>query len=167
MEIEIREASEKDAGQIREICSYYVLHGTPSYKITPTVEETEQKISEVKSKGHPFLVAESKENGQILGYTNANTWISEQTCYNKTVTGSIYIRNGFGGSGIGFRLMAERDRKLKEAGIRTVLGRIPLPNEGSIKLHRKLGYKHVGTIADAGYKFDKWVNVEYWQRMLQ
>jgi len=42
-----------------------------------------------------------------------------------------------------------------------------LPNEGSQKLHEKLGFEKVGEFKDAGMKFDKWHNVGFWQKILE
>lgn len=163
MNATIREAAESDAGQILDIYSYYVLHEIATFvEVPPTIEEMAEKIAAVKSKGFPFLVAESGIDGRILGYAYASNWI-QRSAYKRTAEGSVYVRNGCGGNGIGFKLTAERDKRLREDGFRTVLGGIALPNEASVKLHEKLGYKQVGTLHDVGLKFGKWIDVGYWQ----
>ncbi len=53
--------------------------------------------------------------------------------------------------------------KLKDLGIRNVLGVIALPNEASIGLHESLGFRKVGEFSQVGYKFDRWLSVGYWQ----
>ena len=48
----------------------------------------------------------------------------------------------------------------------SVIGGISLPNEASVRLHEKLGFKKIGQFDEVGYKFDRWIDVGYWQLLL-
>jgi phosphinothricin acetyltransferase len=48
-------------------------------------------------------------------------------------------------------------------GNHTVLSRITQGNEQSIHLHEKLGYRHVGTMKEVGFKFGKFLDVHMMQ----
>mgnify|MGYP001814552651 FL=1 len=56
--------------------------------------------------------------------------------------------------------------RLRTQGMHLVVAGISLPNEASIRLHRKLGFKEAGRWLQAGYKFDRWVDLSYWQLLL-
>ena len=55
---------------------------------------------------------------------------------------------------------------LKKKEIHAVFGGIALPNEKSEKLHEKFGYRKVAHLYEVGYKFDKWIDVGYWELIL-
>ena len=55
---------------------------------------------------------------------------------------------------------------LKRQNFHIVLGVLTLPNEASIKLHKKLGFKQVAHFKELGLKFNKWHDVGFWQLML-
>jgi len=56
--------------------------------------------------------------------------------------------------------------RLKSLGYHVVIGGITLPNPASVALHEKFGMTKVGEFNEVGYKFEKWVNVGYWQGIL-
>jgi len=47
------------------------------------------------------------------------------------------------------------------------LGGIALPNKESQHLHEKFGFKKVAHFTEVGYKFNKWINVGYWELLLK
>jgi phosphinothricin acetyltransferase len=55
---------------------------------------------------------------------------------------------------------------LRAAGLRTVIAGIAQPNERSVALHERLGFRKVAHFADVGYKFGRWIDVGYWQLSL-
>jgi phosphinothricin acetyltransferase len=46
------------------------------------------------------------------------------------------------------------------------IGGISLPNESSVHLHEKLGFRKVGHFSEVGYKLERWIDVGYWQLTL-
>jgi len=41
-----------------------------------------------------------------------------------------------------------------------------LPNKISVSFHEKLGFKKVGQLEQVGFKFKEWIDVGYWQYVL-
>lgn len=70
------------------------------------------------------------------------------------------------GKGIGLQLYGQLIRLLQAAGLHVAVGAISLPNDSSVALHEKLGYKRAGCLREVGWKFDRWVDVGYWRLML-
>ena len=57
--------------------------------------------------------------------------------------------------------------RCEDAGARQMLAVIgDSANAGSIGVHRRLGFEHVGTMKSAGWKFDRWLDVVVMQRAL-
>ena len=55
-------------------------------------------------------------------------------------------------------------KRVQAAGIHAAFAGIALPNEASVKLHEKYGFKHAGTLAEVGYKFDRFIDVAWFQK---
>ena len=79
---------------------------------------------------------------------------------------TVYVAPGHAGRGIGSRLYGELFPILKTRGIHAVIGGIALPNEASVALHEKFGMRKVAHFEEVGFKFDRWIDVGYWQRTL-
>ena len=105
------------------------------------------------------------EEGEIRGYMYANKWKS-RSAYRYSAELSVYVRHGHQGRGLGKMLMDRFLHELKSCGYPTVIGGIVLPNERSIRLHESFGFKKVAHFSEVGFKFGKWLDVGYWQRIL-
>lgn len=159
--MEIREVKDTDSAQIVEIYNYYVESTSISFEEEPiSVEVMQQRIEDVLSLGLPWLVAEV--DGQVLGYAYANRW-KPRSAYRFTVEPSIYVKQGITSTGIGSTLYSHLLDNLKEKQIKNVIGVITLPNESSIRLHERLGFKKVGEFPNIGLKFGEKKSVGYWQ----
>ncbi|MEM6525201.1 MAG: arsinothricin resistance N-acetyltransferase ArsN1 family B [Bacteroidota bacterium] len=159
----IRSATLKDAIPITEIYNYYILNSVATFEeIEVTAADMGRRIQEVTSK-LPWIVYE--EDSSILGYAYATKWKS-RSAYKNTVESTVYIKPGAHKKGIGMRLYQELMDKLKALKLHTVLAGITLPNEASVALHEKLGFIKVGQLKEVGFKFEKWVDVGYWELIL-
>jgi phosphinothricin acetyltransferase len=159
----IRNAKIEDAAAIAEIYNYYIENTIVTFdeKLVSKME-MEHKILTVSAK-YPFIVFE--ENDEILGYAYGGDW-KPRTAYKYTVESSIYLNPKITHRGIGSLLYTELLKRLIEINIHVVIGGISLPNEASIALHEKFGFKKVAEFNEVGYKFDKWINVGYWELQL-
>ena len=108
----------------------------------------------------PYLVSE--EDGEIIGYAYVSKF-RERPAYEHSVETSIYLKNGCGGQGLGTKLYSEL-LSYASSQYHAIIGGIALPNEASIKLHEKCGFKKVAHFAEVGRKFGKWIDVGFWQR---
>jgi len=156
----IREAINSDADAIAEIYNYYIVNTNITFELEPvSALEISDRISHYKTIG-PYLVYE--DNNTILGYAYVSKF-RERKAYDNSVESTIYLRNGVGGHGIGFKLYSTLLQQI-ESKYHVVIGVIALPNDASVKLHEKCGFKKVGHLTEVGYKFNKWIDVGYWQK---
>lgn len=155
----IREATFSDANTIADIYNYYVLNTVITFELDPiTPQEVMQRMEKYKEVG-PYLVCE--EDGMVIGYAYVSKF-RERPAYEYSVESSIYLKIGCGGKGLGTRLYSEL---LSQVSPRrhTIIGGIALPNEASVKLHEKCGFKKVAHFSEVGRKFGKWIDVGFWQ----
>lgn len=112
---------------------------------------------------HPWLVAERA--GEVLAYAKAGTW-RERAAYRHTTETGIYVADGARGGGIGRALYAALIPEIERAGFHTIVAGIAMPNEPSVKLHEQLGFRHVGTFREVGWKLERWHDVAWFERVL-
>ncbi len=150
----------KDIKSLLDIYNYYVLNTIVTFDIEPLSLETfTEKVNHINTE-YPFIVFE--ENGDILGYAYGSKW-RPKPAYKHTVESTVYVKHGEHGKQIGSKLYTELLSLLKKENYHVVLGGLTLPNEASVKLHEKFGFKQVAHFKEVGKKFDKWLDVGFWQ----
>jgi L-amino acid N-acyltransferase YncA len=161
----IRPSSEADLPAIAAIYGDAVLTGTGTFELeAPGEADMAHRRADVLAKGLPWLVAEV--DGQVLGYAYANHF-RPRLAYRFCLEDSIYLHREARGRGLGTLLLAELLARCEAAGARQMLAVIgDNANAGSIGVHRRLGFEHVGTMKSAGWKFDRWLDVVVMQRAL-
>lgn len=160
----IRPAQLSDAADIANIYNHYVRNSVATFETVPLAsEQITQRIDKTISADLPWLVAESA--GQLLGYAYAARW-RDRPAYRFSVETTIYLEPQCTQRGTGFRLYTALIDAIRQSSNHTAIGGIALPNEASVRLHEKLGFRKTGHLEQVGFKFDRWVDVGYWQLML-
>ena len=161
----IRDATAEDIPRIQQIYAHHVLSSTATFEETPpTIEEMSQRLRDVRERGLPWLVAEHE--GRILGYCYAAPY-RPRPAYRYTIEDSVYLADGESGKGIGRDLLTALIERCEHGPWRQMIAVIAgTQNQSSIALHRKLGFAHVGTQPETGYKFSQWIDVVFMQRAL-
>jgi L-amino acid N-acyltransferase YncA len=159
----IRPVRTADAAAICRIYNYYVLQTVVTFEeeaVAP--EEMAGRIEKVAAAGLPWLVLEDRA---LIGYAYATPW-KERSGYRFTVESSIYLEAAAGGKGHGSWLYGKLLAELRSRPLRTVIGGVALPNDASVRLHEKLGFRKVAHFERVGWKCGRWVDVGYWQLSL-
>ncbi len=158
----IRSATSGDAARIVDIYNHYIIHSHSTFEIDPIdVNEMISRIERVQNEFQlPWLVMEV--DNEIVGYAYATQWKARKA-YSKATETSIYLHKDQGGKGYGMPLYYELMNQLKKLGYHAIIGGMSLPNEASRALHEKLGFKKIGEFKEVGYKFDRWIDVGYWE----
>ena len=168
--IKIRIAGEKDAAALLEIYAPYVKQTAVSFEyVVPTIEEFQRRIKNTLEK-YPYFVAEC--DGEIVGYTYAAPF-KERAAYGWSVETTIYVKADKKHMKIGTKLYEALEESLKKQGIPNVNACIAytdtedeyLTND-SLHYHEKMGYKMVGEFHQCGYKFGRWYNMVWMEKMI-
>ena len=156
----IRPAKLDDAEQIVAIYNHYVKDTIVTFDTDlKSSFEFRNEMMEVIKKC-PYYVAEKE--GQILGYAMATDWKS-RCSYKYSVESSIYMDPSHKGKGIGYKLYFKLLKELKNTEIHAVIAGISLPNVVSVELHQKMGFEKIAHFKEVGYKFNRWIDVGYWE----
>ena len=159
----IRPARREDAVAIAAIYAPYVRDTVITFEIDPPVAaEIERRIAAC-SASHPWLVAE--RDGTVTGYAYASPYRA-RAAYAWVAEAGIYLDRAVLGGGIGTALYAALCDALAARGFVAVIGAMTLPNPASEALHRRCGFREVGTQPGIGFKHGRWHDVGFWQRDL-
>lgn len=163
MSVSIRLATEFDAGAVHAIYAPVVEKTAISFEMVPPSEDEVAGRLRATLTTHPWIVAE--DDGDVLGYAYGSPFRS-RAAYRWSSEVSVYIAETSHRTGLGRRLYAALFELLSEQGYRRAYAGITLPNEASVRLHESMGFDTVGVFREAGFKFDAWHDVGWWQRGL-
>lgn len=160
----IRAATTGDAEAIARIYNHYVAGTIITFEEQAvSIEEMAGRILEIGSASLPWLVAE--RDGRIVGYAYASKW-KGRCAYRFSAECTVYLDPDLVGMGYGTELYQRLFAALRVRGMHAVIGGVALPNPASVALHEKMGMRKVAHFREVGYKFDRWIDVGYWQATL-
>jgi len=156
----IRSATPADAADVASIYAWYVENTAITFEVDPVpAAEMARRIDAVLA-AHEWLVLE--RDSELVGYAYASRF-HERAAYVHATESTIYLRHGLGGRGLGAALYAELVRRTFARGYRHMIGAIALPNEPSVRLHERLGFRKAGHLVRIGHKLGRWIDVGSWQ----
>jgi phosphinothricin acetyltransferase len=129
----------------------------------PGTEEMSRRIAAITAASYPWLAAE--KDGQVKGYAYACRH-RERAAYRYSVDVSVYVAQDARNAGIASALYETLFAQLAQRGFHRAFAGIALPNQASIALHRRFGFEPVGIYKEVGRKFDRWLDVSWWQKAL-
>ena len=159
----IRPAVAGDAAACAAIYAPFVRDTWVSFETeVPDAAEMARRIAAI-SASHAWLVAEV--DGVIAGYAYGSAHHT-RAAYGTSCVVAIYVDPAFGRRGVGRSLYAQLLPILAERGFHAAFAGIALPNDGSIALHRAMGFAPVGVYREVGWKMGAWRDTSWWQRLL-
>lgn len=163
-EIVIREATAGDVAPISEIYNYYILNTAVTFEMCPvSAEEIQGRIAGILAGGGLYYVAEIA--GRVVGYYYVTKW-NGRCAYATTKEVTVYIDPAEYGKGIGTALYSHMIDQVRSKDIHALLAGICIPNDASVRLHEKFGFRQVSHMKQIGRKFDQWQDVGHWQLLL-
>jgi L-amino acid N-acyltransferase YncA len=161
----IRPAQPADIPAITRIYGHAVAHGTASFEYEPPSEaEMARRMEALLGKSFPYFAAEV--DGALAGYAYAGPYHA-RTGYRFTLETSIYIAPDMQRRGLGRALLAALIEAGEARGARQMIAVIgDSEHAASIALHAAHGFRYVGTLANVGFKFGRWLDSVLMQRPL-
>jgi L-amino acid N-acyltransferase YncA len=161
----IRDAAPGDFDAITRIYSHYVLNALATFEETPpSIDEMRARHAAIAGADLPYVVAEL--DGVVAGYAYASAYRA-RSAYRHTIEDSVYVADGFGARGIGLALLTALIERCERGPWRQMVAVIGNSgNAGSIALHARLGFEHVGVLRKVGFKHGRWVDTVLMQRAL-
>jgi phosphinothricin acetyltransferase len=153
------------ASQILGILNDAIVHSTALYDYRPRNLEMMAPWFEAKQKGNYPVIGAATDTGELAGFASYGVFRA-WPAYKYSVEHSVYVAASFRGQGLGKRLLEELISAARAQDYHVLIGGIDSENTISIRLHERLGFRHAGTIRHAGFKFGRWLDLAFYQLIL-
>ena len=153
------------SAQILEIFNHAILTSTALYEYKPRTSEFMTAWFENKKRGNFPVLGLAGDDGALIGFGSYGLF-RPFPGYKYTVEHSVYVSAKHRGRGAGKRLLQEIISQARAQNYHVLVGVIDAQNSVSINLHKTLGFEHAGTIRQAGFKFGRWLDVDFYQLTL-
>lgn len=160
----IRPAGDGDLPALLAITNHAILTSTALFDYEPrTPAEQAQWLDAKRAGDWPVFVAE--DEGKFLGFASFGPF-RRWPAYGRTVEHSVYVAEDAQRQGIGKQLLGAVVAEAARRKLHAMIGGIEASNAGSLALHAALGFKEVGRLPEVGWKFDRWLDLVFVQRIL-
>ena len=162
-DIIIRYGEAHDLASIVEIYNFYVTQTPVTFDVEPfEVEDRRDWFAQfAEATRHQIFVAEKA--GNILGYATSQP-LKPKQAYETSVETSIYLKQAAAGQGLGHKLYSKLLNALERADVHRAYGLLVVPNEASVALHLKHGFRPCSVFTEQGRKFGKYHDVQWFER---
>ena len=150
---------------ILNIFNEAILNSTALYDYKPRTLENMATWFDLKTKGNFPVIGLVTEAGELMGFSSYGIFRGFAG-YKYTVEHSVYVASKFRGQGVGKRLLHEVISVAQQQDYHVLIGVIDSANASSIALHKRFGFTHAGTIRQAGFKFNRWLDIDFYQLIL-
>jgi L-amino acid N-acyltransferase len=157
---------EQHAAVILEIMNDAIINSTALYDYTPRPPESMGPWFEAKRTANFPVLGAVDDEGALLGFASYGTF-RVRPAYKYTVEHSVYVARDRRGAGVGTALMQALISAASAQQLHVLVGGVDASNRASIALHERLGFFHAGTIQHAGFKFGRWLDLAFYQLVLQ
>lgn len=156
---------DQNAPAILAIFNDAIANSTALYEYQPRTMDTMRAWFDAKAKGNFPVLGLEDENGTLMGFASYGAFRAF-AAYKYTVEHSVYVDQRYRGRGVGRHLLGEIVDAAKAQHYHMMIGGIDAENAASIALHKSLGFTHCASIKQAGFKFGRWLDLEFYQLLL-
>ena len=157
---------EQHAAAILDILNDAIVHSTALYDYKPRQMQNMVTWFEAKQAGNFPVIGLEDTQGQLLAFGSYGPFRAFPA-FKYTVEHSVYVRQDQRGQGLGPRIMQAVIEAAKAQQVHALVGAIDASNTASIALHQRLGFQHVGTLPQVGFKFGRWLDLAFYQLLLE
>ena len=152
--------------QILAIFNEAIVNSTALYDYKPRSLQSMGTWFENKQKGKFPVIGALGDRGEFLGFASYGTFRA-WPAYKYSVEHSVYVGAQYRGRGVGKVLLQAIINAARDQEYHVLIGAIDSQNSASIRLHRGLGFEHAGTVRQVGFKFGRWLDVDFYQLILE
>jgi phosphinothricin acetyltransferase len=157
----VRRATEEDLEEINRIYNHYVLTSHVTFDVTPADMQWRRRWFDEHRNGR-YQVFVAVQDG-VVGFASSGRY-RERPAYQTTVETSVYVAPGHAGRAIGSSLYVALFETLQKQDVHRAVAGIAQPNPASVALHRRFGFQRVGRFSEHGRKFDRYWDVDWYER---
>ena len=161
----IAECDRSRAAEILAILNEAIENSTALYDYLPRPLSSMDAWFDAKEKGRYPVIGAIDAAGRLVGFASYGPFRA-WPAYKYSVEHSLYVAHGHRGRGIGTTLLAELLERARQQGYHNIIGGIDAENATSIALHERFGFERCGLVKHAGFKFGRWLDLAFYQKLL-
>lgn len=164
--IVIRPGEVRDVPGMLDLYNHHVLTSPATFDLVPhTLEQRQEWFSHHHGDGrHRLFVAD--RDGAAVGFATSSVF-RPRAVYDRSIESSVYVRDGVTGLGLGTRLYGALFTSLAAEDIHHVYAGVTTPDDASITLHRRFGFREVGRFHEVGHTFDRRWDVVFLEKRVE
>jgi phosphinothricin acetyltransferase len=155
----------RHAGPILAILNDAIVNSTALYDYQPRTLLMMEGWFEAKARGNYPVIGVEDDGGALMGFASYGPFRG-WPAYKYSVEHSVYVDARFRGRGLGRKLLQEAIAAAQAQNFHMLIGGIDAANRASVALHLSLGFSPCATIRHAGFKFGRWLDLEFYQLLL-
>lgn len=150
---------------VMEIFNEAILNTTALYEYKPRDQQTiERWFSDKQQQNFPIIGAVDAL-GNVLGFATYGRF-RPYPAFDTTVEHSIYLHPHYQGKGLGKSLLSALIEHASKQQFHCMIGAIDADNAASIRLHQHMGFDETGRLLQVGYKFNRWLDLVFYQKSI-
>lgn len=157
---------ERHAPAILAIFNEAIVNSTALYDYQPRPLESMKAWFDAKQQGNFPVIGLEDSQGQLLAFGSYGTFRA-WPAYKYTAEHSVYVHHDHRGRGLGLEVMRALIESARQRDLHALVGGIDATNTASIALHQRLGFRHVGTLPQVGFKLGRWLDLALYQLLLE
>ena len=166
-EVQVRPGVEGDLEALTDLYNHYVRE-TPITFDTSVFGPEERRpwlLSHPEDGPYRLMVAVDTDSQEILGYATSSPY-RPKAAYSTSVEVTVYVAPDAGRRGVGTLLYKALFEALAGEDLHRAYAGIAQPNEASVRLHERFGFRYVGTYREVGRKFGRYWDVAWYEKEL-
>jgi L-amino acid N-acyltransferase len=157
--------AERHSAAILAIFNEAIANSTAIYEYELLKPDYMDRWFAAKAQGRYPVIGFETDSGELAGFASYGKF-RDRPAYKYTIEHSVYVDSRFRGQKLGRKLLELITDAAASQNYHVMIGGIDASNAVSIKLHESLGFTHCGTIAQAGFKFGRWLDLAFYQKIL-
>ncbi|ELA7571800.1 GNAT family N-acetyltransferase [Vibrio sp. 7-5(1-a)] len=155
--MEIRTGKLEDVASITDIFNFYIEHTNARFEEVPFTLENRQKWFSQFSSTTKYQLYVAIENGELLGFACSQQYRAS-SAFDDTVEVTVYLAQEAKGKGLGSKLYTQLFSSIRAYGVHRVLSGVALPNDASVALHKRFGFREVGAFNEYAKKHGQYIS---------
>lgn len=155
----------RHARAILDIFNEAIVTSAALYDYQPRPLASMEPWFAAKEKGNFPVIGVENEDGTLAAVGSFGTFRA-WPAYKYSVEHSVYVHKDHRGQGLGLKVMQALVEAARQREVHALMGGIDARNAASIALHQRLGFRHVGTLPQVGFKFGRWLDLAFYQLLL-